>query len=43
VTAPKVADIDPADRAARLLPDVQFSATLASAIHAVEITGSLTF
>jgi hypothetical protein len=41
VTAPKVADIDPADRANRLLPDVEFSATLAGAIHALEIRGTL--
>lgn len=39
VTVPKVADVDPADRAARLLPDVSFDGTLAGAIHELEITG----
>jgi hypothetical protein len=39
VNVPKVADIDPADRAARILPDVSFNATLAGAIHEVEISG----
>lgn len=41
VTVPRVADIDPADKAARLLPDVKFSATLAGAIHATTITGTV--
>lgn len=40
-TAPKVADVSDADRANRLLPDVSFSATLAGAIHAVEVSGVL--
>jgi len=39
VEVPKVADVAPADRAARLLPDVAFQANLAGAIHAVEIQG----
>ena len=39
VTVPKVADIDPAQKAARILPDVSFSATLAGAIHEIEIDG----
>ena len=39
VSVPKVADISQVDRANRLLPDVSFNATLAGAIHAVEITG----
>ena len=39
VTVPLVADVSTADKAARLLPDVEFSATLAGAIHAVEING----
>jgi hypothetical protein len=41
VTAPAVADIDSADKIARVLPDVSFTATLAGAIHAVQITGTL--
>jgi hypothetical protein len=41
VTAPKVADVDPIDRANRLLPDVTFTAQLAGAIHQLEITGTL--
>lgn len=42
VTAPKVADIDTADIANRLLPDVSFTARLAGAIHSVVIDGTLT-
>ncbi len=41
VTAPKVKDIDDADKANRILPDVNFSATLAGAIHAAEISGTI--
>lgn len=41
VTAPKVADIDPADKAARILPDIFFQATLAGAIHQLVISGVL--
>jgi hypothetical protein len=41
VTAPKVTDVDPADRAARILPDVNFTATLAGAIHKLQIEGIL--
>jgi hypothetical protein len=41
VTAPLVADVSAVDRAARLLPDVEFQATLAGAIHATEIAGVL--
>ncbi len=41
VTAPLVADVSSTDRAARLLPDVTFSATLAGAIHSTEITGTI--
>lgn len=41
VTAPKVADIDPADKAARILPDIRFQATLAGAIHQLVIAGVL--
>lgn len=39
VEAPLVADVSALDRAARLLPDVKFEATLAGAIHKVEIDG----
>lgn len=39
VSVPKVSTVDPVSRAARLLPDVSFNATLAGAIHAVEISG----
>jgi hypothetical protein len=42
VTAPKVADISTADKLARILPDVNFSATLQGAIHKVEINGVIT-
>ena len=41
VTAPLVKDIDPADKAARVLPDMFFTATLAGAIHQLVITGVL--
>lgn len=41
VTAPKVADVDPATRAGRILPDVNFSATLAGAINKIQIQGTL--
>ena len=39
VSVPKAADVSPANKAARLLQDVSFQATLAGAIHAVEING----
>ena len=39
VTVPLVADIDPALRQARTLPDVKFNATLAGAIQDVQISG----
>lgn len=41
VSVPRVADVSTNDRAARLLPDVQFTATLAGAIHSLEITGTV--
>jgi len=41
VQAPKVADIDPADKANRILPDITFQATLAGAIHQLVISGVL--
>jgi hypothetical protein len=39
VEVPKVANISSANKALRLLPDVKFSATLAGAIHKVDIDG----
>ena len=41
VTAPRVADIDPSERAARSLPDVNFTATLAGSINQITIDGTL--
>lgn len=42
VTAPLVKDISSANKANRILPDVNFSATLAGAIHAVQpISGTI--
>lgn len=39
VTAPAVADVSAGDKSGRLLPDVEFTATLAGAIHKFTITG----
>ncbi len=39
VTGPDVADISPADKADRLLPDIEFSFVLAGAVHRVTIRG----
>jgi hypothetical protein len=39
VTGPKVADVSAANKAARILPDIEFEATLAGAIHEVVISG----
>jgi len=39
VQVPKVADVSAADRAARNLPDIRWSGTLAGAIHKSDITG----
>lgn len=39
VTAPDVADISTADKNSRILPDVEFTALLAGAIHTVQISG----
>ncbi len=39
VTVPKAADVSSLDKAARLLPDIEFTATLAGAIHKVTING----
>lgn len=41
VTAPKVATIDPTDRANRFLPDIEMSGRLAGAIHEINVTASL--
>jgi len=41
VTFPCVRDIPTNDRANRFLPDIRFKATLAGAVHAVEITGTV--
>lgn len=41
VSVPAVSTVSPIDRANRLLPDVQFSATLAGAIHQVQISGTV--
>lgn len=42
VTVPKVSTVSDANKTARLLPDVDFEATLAGAIHKVVITGRVT-
>lgn len=42
VTVPLVADVSTNDKALRRLPDVNFSATLAGAIHSMVITGTVT-
>lgn len=39
VTVPKVADIDPLDRQARIFKTIEFAANLAGAIHFTEIRG----
>ena len=41
VTVPKAADISTADKLARNLPDVKFTATLQGAIHNVDIEGTV--
>ncbi len=41
VTVPLVADIPAATRGTRLLPDVNFTATLAGAVHNVEVNGTV--
>lgn len=41
VEQPKVSDIDPADRADRLLPDIKFGGRLRGGIHAVTYQGTL--
>jgi hypothetical protein len=42
VTADKAVDISSANKATRTLPDVEFTVTLAGAIHSVEISGVVT-
>lgn len=42
VTVPDAASVPPTDKANRILRNVQFNATLAGAIHAVEIQGIVT-
>jgi hypothetical protein len=41
VSAPLVKDVNSIDKGNRLLPDVVFTGTLAGAIHAIEISGTL--
>jgi hypothetical protein len=41
IEAPLVSEVSSVNRAARLLPDVNFSARLAGAIHSIEIRGNL--
>lgn len=43
IEVPLAADVSPSDKAARVLRDVNFTARLAGAIHAVEINGTLTY
>jgi hypothetical protein len=42
VTAPKAASVNPTVRATRVLPNVNFKARLQGAIHAVQVTGTVT-
>jgi non-ribosomal peptide synthetase component E (peptide arylation enzyme) len=42
VTVPRREDILPGDRAARILPDVEFIYYLAGAIHEAEVRGKIT-
>jgi hypothetical protein len=41
VTVPLAADVSAIDKANRFLPDLNFSATLAGAVHSLEITGTV--
>lgn len=41
VTAPRAADVSSVDRAARNLPDIEFTCTYAGAVNHVEITGRI--
>ena len=42
ITSPAAADVTPANKAARLLQDVEFAAVLAGAINEVEVQGVVT-
>jgi len=42
ITTPAVADVSAADKAARLLGDVEFVAVLAGAIHEIQVSGVVT-
>jgi hypothetical protein len=42
VEAPAAADVDTTDKANRLLPDITFTATLAGAIHKIQVRGVVT-
>jgi hypothetical protein len=41
ITAPTAAEVSATDKANRLLPDVDFTAVLAGAIHTIQINGSI--
>lgn len=41
VTSPRVRDVSPNDKANRVLPDINFTATLAGAIHTISIRGKV--
>lgn len=41
VTAPLVEEVDPLDRAARIFPDLSFSARMSGAIHKAALTGTI--
>lgn len=41
VTVPRAEDVPPSDKANRILRNVRFTATLAGAVHAVEISGTV--
>lgn len=41
VTFPRAADVDAADKAARLLPDIDFTAVYAGAVHKTQINGTI--
>lgn len=41
VTAPKAADVSPANKASRTLPDVNWSAQLAGAVHMILVNGTV--
>ncbi len=43
ITVPAAADVPAADKAARILRNMRFSAKLVGAIHKAEIDGTLTF